>query len=232
MARILIVEDERPIASVLRRGLEEARFEVDVAADGHAGLRQALEGGYSLIILDVMLPGIDGWAVCEQLRRRRSAVPVLMLTARDDVGDRVRGLELGADDYLPKPFDFAELLARVRALLRRDKIHRARVIRIGPVEIDTTAGTARKDQQPLSLTALEYRLLELLAANEGRIMSRESIQDRLWGEEEVYSNVVDVHIGLLRKKIESATGPKLIHTVHRMGYVMRSPEEEPTAGAA
>ncbi len=229
MARILLVEDEVGIASVIRRGLEEARFEVEVATDGDEGLRKALEGGHALVILDVMLPKRDGWSICEALRARRSSVPILMLTARDAVSDRIRGLELGADDYLPKPFDYGELLARVRSLLRRDKVHRARVVRVGDLEVDTTAARVTRCGQEIQLTNREYRLLELLATNEGRVLSREVIQDRLWSDEDVFSNVVDVHVGLLRKKIEPAGTSKLIHTVHRMGYLLRAPQPEPEA---
>src|SRR5579862_3789862 len=135
--RILLVEDEHGIVEMIREGLQDADFTVDVATDGNKGLRMATEGTYHLIILDIMLPGRDGWSICQELRSIRNRVPILMLTAKDTVQDRVRGLDTGADDYLPKPFDFRELTARVRALLRRDKIHRTRVIRVGDLEIDT-----------------------------------------------------------------------------------------------
>jgi two-component system, OmpR family, copper resistance phosphate regulon response regulator CusR len=222
--RILLVEDDKPIAAVVRRGLEEARFSVDCAQDGAAGLRMALEGPYDLIILDLMLPKQDGWSVCDALRARRLGTPILMLTARDGVEDRVRGLEMGADDYLSKPFDFAELLARVRALLRRERVHKSGVIRIADLEIDTTAARVKRGGQEVPLTRREYTLLEALATNEGRVLTREVIQDRVWMDAESYSNTVDVHIGLLRKKIDAGRDVKLIHTVHGMGYMLRGPE--------
>lgn len=224
--RILLVEDEVPIASVIQKGLAEARFRVDVAHDGNIGLRMATEEPYALIILDLMLPGLDGWQLCEALRARRDATPILMLTARDTVRDRVRGLEGGADDYLSKPFDFAELLARVRALLRRDRLHRTRVIRIADLEIDTAAGAARRAGRDIALTAREYSLLEALAANEGRVLTRELIQERVWMDLDSYSNIVDVHVAVLRKKIDAGHTVKLIHTVHGRGYVLRVPEED------
>jgi len=225
--KILLVEDEAPIAAVVRRGLEEARFGVEVAPDGETGLQMALEGDYSLVILDLMLPRRDGWSVCREMRARRNTTPILMLTARDAVEERVRGLETGADDYLPKPFDFSELLARVRALLRRDKIHRARVVRIDDLEIDTTAGRVFRDGRELFLSPREYTLLEALALNEGRVLTREMIQERVWRDGESYSNTVDVHIGALRRKLDAGGRARLIQTVHGVGYTLRasSPEE-------
>ena len=224
--KILLVEDDQVIADVIKAGLEEARFQVQVAGDGEEGLQLALSDEYSLVILDLMLPRRDGLSVCAALRARKKMIPILMLTARDAVQDRVRGLETGADDYLPKPFDFVELLARVRSLLRRDKVHRARVIRIADLEIDTTAGRVRRAGQEVRLTPREYLLLEALAANEGRVVTREMIQDRVWADEDTYSNTVDVHITFLRKKIDAGHDVKLIHTVHRVGYMLRDPEEE------
>lgn len=226
--RILLVEDDDIIADVVRRGLEEARFHVDVAADGPSGLGMAESGGHTLIVLDVMLPGMSGMDVCAALRRRRNTVPILMLTARDSVDDRVRGLESGADDYLAKPFEFRELLARVRALLRRDKINKSGVIRIADLEIDTVASTVRRAGQEIHLTPREYSLLEALAVNEGRVLTREAILERVWAEDESFSNTVNVHIALLRKKVDAEFPVRLIHTVHGFGYVLRSPEESPT----
>jgi DNA-binding response OmpR family regulator len=224
--RVLVIEDDALIARVIKKGLEEARLSVDLAHDGDTGLGMALAQPYDLLVLDVMLPGRDGWSVCEALRSRRSTVPILMLTARDALEDRVRGLETGADDYLPKPFAFPELLARARALLRRDKIHKTRVIRIADLEIDTAAGRVRRGGREVSLTQREYTLLEALAANEGRVLTREAIQERVWMDEESYSNTVDVHIGQLRKKIDASHSLKLIQTVHGLGYVLRGPETE------
>jgi DNA-binding response OmpR family regulator len=156
----------------------------------------------------------------------RDPVPILMLTARDAVEDRVRGLDVGADDYLPKPFDFDELLARVRALLRRDKIHRTRVIQIGDLTLDTAATRVWRAGQEIRLTPREYTLLEALAANEGRVLTRDLIQTRVWRDEESYPHTVDVHINSLRRKIDAGHEAKLIHTVHGLGYILRSPDPE------
>jgi DNA-binding response OmpR family regulator len=223
--KILVVEDETGIARMLKQGLEEANYVVDVARDGQVGLQMALDNNYHLILLDVMLPGRDGWSVCEELRSHRNRVPILMLTARDAVNDRVRGLDSGADDYLPKPFDFQELLARVRALLRRDKIHRTRVIRVADLEIDTAQRRVTRAGQEIHLTNREFELLEALAAHEGKVLSREAIQERVWMNEESFSNTVNVYIGMLRKKIDSGHDVKLIQTVHGVGYTLRSRRE-------
>lgn len=227
--RILLIEDDEVIAELVQTALQEARFEVDVALNGNRGLEAALEGAYSLVILDLMIPGRDGWSVCRALRSKRVTIPILMLTARDAVDDRVRGLEAGADDYLPKPFDFKELLARVRALLRRDRIHKARVIAIADLEIDTTAGKVRRAGKDVHLTPREYSLLEALATQEGRVVSREMILERVWLDEESYSNTVNVHMASLRRKIDAEHPVKLIHTVHGRGYVLSAPDAEVAA---
>ena len=227
--RILLVEDEGPIAAVIKRGLEESGYFVDTAGDGVNGLEMAKNGAYGLVILDLMLPGIDGWTVCRTLRQYRNNTPVLMLTARDSVEDRVAGLDLGADDYLAKPFDFGELLARVRALLRRDKVNKTRIIQVADLEIDTAAHRVVRAGQEIQLTRREYALLEALALNEGRVLTREVIQDQVWMNDESYSNTVDVHIGSLRKKIDASYDEKLIHTIHGLGYTLRSPSAEETA---
>lgn len=222
--KILLIEDEKGIANLIREGLEDASYSVDVRDDGQDGLELALEQMYHLIILDVMLPRRDGWSVCEALRARRCRTPILMLTARDTVADRVRGLDAGADDYLPKPFDFQELMARVRALLRRDKIHRARMIRVGDLEIDSAKRRVTRDGVEILLSNREYDLLEALAANEGKVLTREAIQERIWMNEDAYSNTVNVYIGMLRKKIDAGHAVKLIQTVHGVGYTLRLPE--------
>jgi two-component system copper resistance phosphate regulon response regulator CusR len=220
--RILLIEDEPVMAEVIREGLAEAQYRLDVAYDGSEGLRRALDGAHSLLILDVTLPGLDGFSICRELRARRVGTPVLMLTARDAVADRVNGLEVGADDYLVKPFAFPELLARVRALLRRDRLHRTRVIRVADLEIDTAARRVCRDGREITLTDREYTLLEALAANEGRILSRETIQDRVWMDESSTSNTVEVYIAALRRKIDHDHPVKLIRTVHRAGYTLRA----------
>jgi len=222
--RVLLIEDEPMMAATIREGLEEARFVVETAFDGAEGLRRAIEIDYDLLILDLMLPGRDGLSICQELRDRRRALPILMLTARDGVSDRVRGLEMGADDYLPKPFAFPELLARVRALLRRDRLHRTRVIQIDDLVIDTaTRGVSRAGRE-IALTDREYTLLEALAANEGRVLSREVIQDRVWMDEASVSNTVEVYIAALRKKIDAGHPGKLIRTVYGAGYTLRGSE--------
>jgi DNA-binding response OmpR family regulator len=225
--RILLVEDDAPIARVVRRGLEQAQFQVDHAEDGEAGFRMAQDSPYALLILDVMLPKMDGWRVCEELRVRRSRVPILMLTARGAVDDKVRGLEAGADDYLPKPFEFPELLARVRALIRRDRMHRTRVIRVEDLEIDTAQRRVTRAGAVIGLSHREYDLLEALAAHEGQVLTREVIQERVWQDEESYSNTVDVYVGLLRKKVDAGHEVKLIHTIRGVGYSIRRPDELP-----
>jgi len=227
--KVLVIEDDVGIGKMVRRGLEAVNFQVDLAPDGATGLKLALENPYSVIILDLMLPKMDGWRVCEELRSQRNRTPVLMLTARDAVEDRVRGLDLGADDYLPKPFDFTELLARVRALLRRDKIHRTRIIRVGDLEIDTAKRRVSRAGRMIGLSHREYELLESLAANEGRVLTREAIQERVWMAENSFSNTVDVYIRMLRKKIDAGHPIKMIQTVHGVGYTLRLPETEATS---
>jgi two-component system copper resistance phosphate regulon response regulator CusR len=231
--RILLIEDETPIAAVVRKGLERAHYTVDVASDGEEGLRLAIENRYGLILLDVMLPKRDGWSVCQALRARRDPTPILMLTARDAVSDRVRGLELGADDYLPKPFDFQELLARVRAQFRRDRVYRAGVQQVGELELDTTAHRVTLRGEEVSLTPREYDLLEALVAQEGRVLTREYILERVWeGEGGVGPKNVDVYINLLRRKVDSGNAPRMIHTVHGVGYVLRRPNIDDEAETA
>ncbi|MBC8103661.1 MAG: response regulator transcription factor [Cytophagales bacterium] len=221
--KILLVEDEEGIASLIRRGLEKANLSVDRAPDGTTGLQMARERTYSLVILDLMLPGINGLRICEALRAEQNPVPILMLTARDAVEDRVRGLETGADDYLPKPFDFAELLARVRALLRRDKVHRTRVIRIADLELDTAQRRVTRAGVEIGLSHREYDLLEALASRESQILTRDVILDRVWMDEDSLSNTVDVYIGALRKKVDAGHEVKLIQTVRGVGYTLRAP---------
>jgi two-component system copper resistance phosphate regulon response regulator CusR len=222
--RVLLVEDDAGIATMIRRGLEDERYQVDIARDGARGLELARSGEYGIIVLDLMLPKMDGWQVCENLRAAKNQTPILMLTARDSVDDRVKGLDTGADDYLPKPFDFKELLARLRALARRERIHRARLIQIADLEIDTVGRRVTRHGVEIRLSHREFELLEALASNEGRVLDRQTIQERVWLNEEVYSNMVDVYIGTLRKKIDSGQDVKLIHTVHGVGDSLRTPD--------
>jgi two-component system copper resistance phosphate regulon response regulator CusR len=216
--RILVIEDDDVIGERLRKTLAKEGYVVDLALDGEDGLRQAQRESYSLIICDVMMPKRDGWSVVAELRRDRSRTPVLMLTARDAVEDRVKGLDLGADDYLVKPFDFNELLARVRALLRRDKPVKSSKMSFDDLEIDSAGKTVRRDGELIKLTPREYSLLEALVRNRGRVLSREVIIDRIWNDDESLSNTVNFHVTSLRKKIDAGREKSLIETVHGFGY--------------
>lgn len=222
--RILVVEDDVVIAEQIARHLEREKYQVDVRRDGVEGESAARQEPYGLIVLDIMLPQRNGWDVCENLRRAKVTSPILMLTARDSIEDRIRGLEGGADDYLAKPFDIRELLARVKALVRRDKVHRTGSITIGDMEIDTHAHTVRRSGKEIHLTPREFSLLEALARNEGRTLTREVILERIWDNEESLVNTVNFHVASLRRKVDADFPVKLIHTVHGIGYVLRSPE--------
>jgi len=219
--RILVVEDEPKAAEFLRKGLVEAGFVVDVAGDGEEGLFLATAFDYQLLILDAMLPGKDGWAVLAELRRLGRQMPVLLLTARGDVADRVRGLDLGADDYLVKPYAFTELLARVRALLRRRGEQRPQVFTIADLRIDLHGLRAERGGQRLELAPKEFALLSLLARRQGEVLSRHIIAEQVWDMNfDSDSNVVDVAVRRLRRKVDDPWPTKLIHTVRGMGYVL------------
>ncbi len=221
--KILLVEDEPGISSMICEGLEDAGYSVDTEEDGEKGLQTAIDGNYQLIILDVMLPSRDGWSICETLRLQRNRVPILMLTARDTVQDRVHGLDTGADDYMPKPFDFRELMARVRALIRRDKIHKSRTLRVADLEIDTLERKVRRAGEAIHLSHREYDLLYALAARPGAILTREMIQEGVWMNEDAFSNTVNVYVGMLRKKVDAGHDVKLIQTVRGIGYSIVAP---------
>ena len=217
--KILVVEDELKAAAYLRTGLLEHGFDVETAADGESGLTLALGGGFDLVILDVMLPGRDGWSVIEEIRQAGLAVPVLFLTARDAVPDRVKGLELGADDYLVKPFAFTELLARVRTLVRRVPT-RQDVLRIGDLAIDLLAHQVTRQGKRIDLTPKEYLLLLQFARRPGEILTRKLLAEEVWDIRfESDTNVVEVHIRRLRAKIDDPFDRKLIQTVRGVGYV-------------
>lgn len=220
--KLLVIEDDLEIASAIREGLEDAGFVVQVVRDGERGLRVALNGKFSLIILDLMLPSLDGTAICRELREARNSTPILMLSARDTLRDRVTGLELGADDYLGKPFQFEELLARIRALLRRDKIIKSSEIKVDDLLIDTAARVVYRAGKEIVLTQREYTLLEALAAREGQVLTRDTIQHAVWTDEFSTSNTVDVHVRNLRKKIDGDYPRKLIHTIVGAGYSLRA----------
>lgn len=219
---ILLVEDERPLALAVAKLLKRAGYSVNWAHDGELGFREGKAGRYDAIILDVLLPRKNGWEVCSELRQARINTPILMLTSMDEIGDKVKGLNLGADDYLPKPFDTNELLARVNALLRRDNANKGDCIYVADLTVDRIRRRVSRGGAEIHLTKREYDLLEALAANEGRVLSREIIQSRVWSDEEAYSNTVDVFIGTLRKKVDAPFREKLIHTVVGFGYVLRS----------
>lgn len=221
--RLLLVEDEPELAAVIAAGLTASGYSVDTVGRGADALEYLSFGGYGAVLLDVMLPDTDGWRVCETLRRRRDPVPVLMLTARDSVEDRVRGLDSGADDYLPKPFDFRELRARVRALLRREQTNKGKIIEIGDLRIDTERRQVRRGNREIALSQREYTLLEALAAREGTTVSRETILERVWEDADAASNTVEVYISALRRKIDGDTDTKRIRTVHGQGYRMDRP---------
>lgn len=220
--KILVVEDEPKTGDYLRQGLSEAGLITDLARDGWQGLLLAREGAYDLIILDVMLPGLDGWAVLRELRAAGNAVPVLFLSARDQVDDRVRGLELGADDYLVKPFAFAELLARARTLLRRGRTTvEPTVLAAADLELDLLRRRARRAGRAIDLTAKEFALLELLLRRQGEVLPRGLIASLVWDMNfDSDTNVVDVAIKRLRAKVDDPFPMKLIHTVRGMGYVL------------
>ncbi|RKQ61482.1 two-component system copper resistance phosphate regulon response regulator CusR [Vogesella indigofera] len=226
--KILIVEDEIKTGEYLRQGLREAGFTVDLAHDGQEGLHLALEGGHDLLILDVMLPGMDGWQVLTQLRLRHKTMPVLFLTARDQVEDRVKGLELGADDYLVKPFSFAELLARVRTILRRGRgTVEATTLQIAGLELDLLRRRVSRDGKRITLTAKEFGLLELLMRRQGEVLPRSLIASQVWDMNfDSDTNVIDVAVRRLRAKVDDGFEPRLIHTVRGMGYVLEVPEQD------
>jgi two-component system, OmpR family, copper resistance phosphate regulon response regulator CusR len=219
--RILLVEDEARVAGFIARGLREESYAVDVAADGEQALYAASVNPYDLVILDVMLPVKDGYAVCRELRAAGYRGPVLMLTARDAVDDRVAGLDSGADDYLTKPFDFKELLARLRALLRRSTQLRPPVARVADLVLDTASHTVERGGKAVPLTAKEYALLEYLVLNEGRVVGREQIAQHVWDEMfDPFSNLIDVYVKRLRDKLDAGGGRRLIHTRRGEGYIL------------
>lgn len=220
--RILLAEDERDMNMLITKILKKEGYSVDSCFDGEEASEYLRGADYDAAILDIMIPKKDGYKVVEELRNRGSEIPVIFLTAKDGIQDRVKGLDIGADDYLIKPFDFDELLARIRAMTRRRGAHTSSIIKIGDLEIDTAARSAKRGNRNIELSAREFSILEYLAANKGRVLSREQIESHVWNYEyEGGTNVVDVYISYLRKKIDAAGETKLIHTVWGTGWTLK-----------
>jgi two-component system OmpR family response regulator len=219
--RLLVVEDDLKLARALEQGLQREGYGVDVSRTAGDGLAAATSAEYSVVVLDLMLPDGDGFSVCEELRRRGRWMPVLMLTARGEVGDRIEGLDRGADDYLVKPFDFGELLARLRALIRRGPSEQQLVLTVGDLRVDRPARAVSRAGRGIDLSEREFVLLEFLARNAGRTVSRRELLDEVWGgAEQMSPNLVDVYVGYLRKKLERPFGRELIHTVRGVGFLL------------
>ena len=220
--RILLAEDERDMNMLITKILKKEGYSVDSCFDGEEASEYLRGADYDGAILDIMMPKKDGYKVVEELRNRGSEIPVIFLTAKDGIQDRVKGLDIGADDYLIKPFDFDELLARIRAMTRRRGAHTSSIIKIGDLEIDTAARSVKRGNRNIELSAREFSILEYLAANKGRVLSREQIESHVWNYEyEGGTNVVDVYISYLRKKIDAAGETKLIHTVWGTGWTLK-----------
>ena len=220
--RILLVEDDTRMARVIAKGLREQAYAVDLAGDGQEAAYLGCVNEYDLVILDVMLPLKDGHAVCRELRANSVRTPILMLTARGSVDDRVTGLDSGADDYLTKPFDFKELLARIRALLRRAAVFRPPVMRVADLMLNTASHAVARGGRSVDLTAKEYALLEFLILNQGKVVGREQIAQHVWDENfDPFSNVIDVYIKRLRAKLDANSGRRLIHTRRGEGYLLQ-----------
>lgn len=220
-ARVLVIEDDEQILKFLKRGLAYEGYEVDTAMDGLSGLAIARDNPPDLVVLDLMLPGMDGLEVCRRLRAG-GPVPILILTAKDTVTDRIQGLDMGADDYMVKPFELDELLARIRALLRRAQPAQPQILRFADLTLDTGARQAKRGERVISLTAKEYELLELFMRNPRQVLDRDTIFDRVWGYDfGGASNIIEVYVRYLRQKLEEGGAPRLIHTVRGMGYVLR-----------
>ncbi|MCM0081763.1 response regulator [Geomonas sp. Red32] len=219
--QILIIEDEVKTAAFLKKGFSECGVEAEVVGDGEEGLKRALESRHDIVILDVMLPKVDGWSVIRELRRRRIQTPVIMLTALGSIPDRIKGFELGVDDYLIKPFAFSELLVRISAIIRRCSAHQEEKVRVGALELDPTRGRATREGKRLDLTHKEFAILLLLAGNPGMIFTKSAIAQKVWGLScGAESNLIEVHINRLRNKVDGPFDRKLIHTARGRGYVL------------
>ncbi|HET7151591.1 MAG TPA: response regulator transcription factor [Candidatus Acidoferrum sp.] len=231
--RLLLVEDDTRIARFVAKGLREQAYAVDIAATGEDALYQAAVNTYDLVILDVMIPAPDGFAVCRELRKSGQRMPILMLTARDAVEDRIAGLDHGADDYLTKPFEFRELLARLRALLRRSGELRPAKITIADLVLDTGAQSAKRGGRQITLTAKEYALVEYLARNAGRVVGRAEIAEHVWDETfDPFSNLIEVYINRVRRKIDADSPRPLLQTRRGVGYVLGAEADLPAGEAS
>ena len=222
--RLLAVEDEKKVASFIKKGLEEEGYAVDAALDGKTGFQMAMDRVHDLIILDIHLPGMDGLSLLHELRQRKVLTPVLLLTVRANIEDKVLGLDAGADDYLTKPFAFEELVARVRALLRRQTEAKLPVLEFADLVLDPSRRTVHRGGRKIELTAKEYALLDYFMRNPGRVLTRSMIADRVWDYNfDSMTNIIDVYVNYLRRKIDSEGEHKLIHTVRGVGYVLKEP---------
>ena len=229
--RLLLVEDDARIARFVAKGLREESYAVDVVANGNDAVYQTEINDYDVVILDVMIPGMDGFATCRAIRAKGKRTPILMLTARDGVEDRITGLDSGADDYLTKPFEFGELLARLRALLRRPKEVRSPKIAVGDLVLNTAAQTVKRGARTISLTTKEYALLEFLACNAGRVIGRAEIAEHVWDESfDPFSNLIEVYVNRLRRKIDEGAAKPMLQTRRGSGYLLCAGEENAGAG--
>ena len=220
--RILIVEDEKKVAAFIKKGLEEETYAVDIAADGEEGLYMGGQNQYDLIILDLMLPKINGLDILSNLRAKKNSIPILLLTAKDSVEDKVKGLNLGADDYLTKPFAFSELLARIRVLLRRGKVESKTTLEIADLTLNLVSHKVRRGDEEIELTGKEYSLLEYFMRNQEKVLTRTMIAEHVWDYNfDTFTNVIDVYVNHLRKKIDKNFSTKLLHTLRGVGYVMK-----------
>jgi heavy metal response regulator len=220
--RLLVIEDEKKVASFIKKGLEEEHYAVDVAYDGEEGLYLSETNDYDLVILDLMIPKIHGWDVLKKIRAKRNNVPILVLTARDSIEDKVKGLDSGCDDYLTKPFAFAELLARIRALLRREKAEKEPILRIADLTLSLVTHKVARRGKEIELTSREYTLLEYFMRNPDKVLTRTMISEHVWDYHfDSMTNVIDVYVNYLRKKIDKDFEPKLIHTIRGIGYIMK-----------
>lgn len=218
---VLIVEDEQKTSRFLKKGFTECGVAAEVAQDGQEGLNRALEGEFDIVVLDVMLPKMDGWTVIRELRRRKNQTPVIMLTALDAIPDRIKGFELGADDYLIKPFAFSELLVRISAVLRRGPVLKEETLKVADLEIDVGKGRANREGKRLDLTPKEFAILNLMARHTGKIFTKSALTEKIWGlNYDSDSNMIEVHINRLRSKVDGPFEKKLIYTLRGRGYVL------------